>query len=59
MRRRVYPTDLRHLDHAAYHLRTALDHAKTGGATAALDAIRRARKSIEGAIRHAERCDRA
>jgi cellobiose-specific phosphotransferase system component IIA len=33
----------------------ALQYAKLGGATSALKSIRRARKSVEGAIRHAER----
>ena len=55
MLRRVYLDDLESLNHAALYLMVALRFAKRGGATASLAAIRRARKSIEGAIRHAER----
>lgn len=44
---------------ASNRLLDALQYAKLGGATAAVDAIRRARKSIAGAIRHAERIPNA
>jgi hypothetical protein len=50
------PTDrLYHLHHARVALRTARDHVRQAASTRALDAIRRAEKSLGGAIRHAER----
>lgn len=57
--RKVERGDVAMLRHAELVLRTARDELRVIGARKACEAVRRALKSIGGAIRHAERCERA